>query len=490
MFESQAVQRSVREIFSAQGEEDLNEFQTNRIVATLYGTVIGFAIALAVLVIFTIFNTQVEIPLHRDGGFVEWDESAALFPAHPCPNLPLDESMDCSAAAITSHRVQSLWVMFSNFWMITETMHVAWLLRLVSVLIATGIAATFYRALLIERFLEEGKSIRANIFKQNVDTYRVENLGTAPWMVLASIFAVSIFSYLMSTLMWFFIAPMFTGLDLNIVHVWMIVWIYGTVFGGGIAYLLVAAETLEMLLISMAAIFIGLSGVFILAQDLEWWQSAISRTSVDSASAILFTLVLPMFALVLTFLWVDLNIMIRHVILAYDPPNDAHLVHGTLRRINIAVYFSFFLIALVGIFPNTNNYPFFNNIHLFSAFVGLGIFVFVTKIVFTRTIARGRLPKQFALLSYVTFGIDVVAVLISKGLPALIGDNSESFLNNFVINTTALELWVMLSICVWMIALNATILELIDTKEEEAEKARLDKEIAAKIAMAIKRERS
>jgi|GEM_PF-7078254 len=407
-------------------------------------------------------------------------------------------------------------------------LHIVWMLRLITVVIFFG-NTIFYRQFLGERFKEENRSLAHKVFTELSGGFdiplirRLANLAfegeldsgesSKPLAVfirvlfmLLTLFVAALIAYVVMTLLSLPLIMMFIDLQLSVTHTVMLVTIYGAVAGYGTMYLLSAANTSEMLIFSLGAIVIALGGLFVLAENRWWMSGAISQTGVDDATSALFSNVIAMLAFVLGFIWYDLSKYVKHIIaqdytskpqsipakisasflsllwlipgLIWFVFREAMYYLNTLvekakygsdyqdgsgipedmlkdyHGVNGVVTAAVLILLLVGIFPNTWNYPAFDNIHNMAAYGGIGLFLVITKLAFVHLIAKHKLPEQLITLAAFTLLLDIIFIVLrfSSG--------------SFSINTTAIEVWMLLSISAWVTAVTALVLETINTIEE------------------------
>lgn len=542
----------------------LNSYHRARLNFGVFGGLIGLIIAIVVLAIYLPNAAQSDIPLVRINGFAEWDSFAAKpwFDKHPCPNTtpesPEQISCDGLMIDIIKHNLRGVGVILQNLlipsqeatdvkrnffmtaynphcgtnqvlsecaknflpnYQIQPALHIAWLFRLITVIIF-AVSAIFYRQLLGARYLAQASPLSYRAFTALVGGFDLtwvraisgfiindntvdlgessEGTLTGYFSFLLTILVTMLIAYILMTLIWMPFSLMFVGLSLNIAHTGMLVLVYGGLLGFMMMYLLVAADTKEVLTYSIMAIAVGLIGIFILANN-AWWQGgAISSTSVDDSTASLFSFVLAMIAIMLGYHWYDLSKLNLEIIQQFEPIEtpvpfivkiaDAligvfwlvlqliwkplkFLINRIIPKkwtrkdnrlqndfyiINCLVSISIIAIFMVGVFPNTNNFPAFNTIHNAAAYIGLGLFTLITKIAYVQVIAKKYLPYQLAVIAVIMFLLDSLFLCFRFLMPVGIR-----------INTTAFELWVMLSTVVWIAAVTMIILETINTAEKQ-----------------------
>lgn len=405
------------------------------------GVIIALVAALiALLYASFLFSDAGDVPVISDS-------TAATTTDFPCVT---DES-ECTTGRVYGHLLQSFGNGIQDTLVPPEPITVAWFFRLQ--VMATTLVVTFlyFQSTLVLRHEHDEKENRGAIFEKLrlftrlADTDSLLDFLRRNLRYFTPLFFASILlTYILSSAGALLVTVLFKGLSLTPPQAIMVSVILAATSGYGLVHWLSAADTRDLLDMCLLVAAIGLGGTFYLADD-NWWLTAISTTGIDSQSAPLLTLTLITLSLVFVLLMRDIANLYTVLFENLDAPSKP--TPQQLERIYTIWIVAFFLIGFMGVFPAVHRIGWIDALHDFAAVVAPLMLILAGKIWFTQVMARHLLPRFFR---YATVGL-VIADYIFLSLYMFGG-----------INLTAFEIWLLISMGIWLYGLVAIGLELVD----------------------------
>ncbi|MDQ7036305.1 MAG: hypothetical protein Q9P01_16170 [Anaerolineae bacterium] len=361
------------------------------------------------------------------------------------------DGSECTTGSVYGYLWRSFGNGIKNTVVPPDTITIAWFFRLQVMAATLVVAFLYFRSTLVLWHRQDEKENRGAIFAKlhlftpftHTNSLRGFLRGNLRYFV--PLFFISILlTYIVSSAGGLLISVLFKGLSFTAPQAIFVSVILAAASGYLLVHWLSAADTRDLLNISLWVAAIGLGGTFYLAED-DWWKLAISQTGIDSQAAPLLTLTLITLSLAFILLMRDIANLYTVLFDNLDKPSKPTQQH--LERIYTIWIVAFFLIGFIGIFPNVKSIGWMNTLHDFAAGVVPLLLILTGKIWFTQVMARHLLPRFFR---YTIIGLAIADYIFFS-------------LNLFGgISLTAFEIWLFVSMGIWLYGLVTIGLELVD----------------------------